>query len=454
MLDHLKLAIPVLPLFIKHFGDTQIFNSDIRDYGLPAATRHVSRDENGNTITGDLYAPYESLPSSYTDMAMKFYTQSRYCPPYVELKASPLKLLQGHNVFGFESIELGAVEMLGLLRESYPDLYQILDIAKIEVLHLDTTYFSRLPSQTDVQPVLNYLANCSAGHRKANTAAYDNYVTWGSNNSRYLRPKAYGKFEEMKSQLRTLQKRADKGCVRSKNLVTKMLEVLPFANSVVRFEGRVCKTYLAKNGYPTNLWELIKEQRKRDSRANCPTLLKHLWNKVFDPIFNTLKGENMQFSDNSEILLKLKKTHWKQNVPKEYKAYQGSVQPFTNFSKDNRFDLFYTPYLFNFSKLDFLILGKISYVKANNTFQFYNIVRQMGIKKVKADKLYSKPTFYRHMKALDDAGYSKASVENAHENPEDVAVTVYQFVNLGFLQQLPDNYKIPTSRHLDALYAA
>ncbi len=82
---------------------TITFNGDIRDFGIPAATRHVSKTDDGQTITGDLYHPYEALPSDYTDMAVKFYTNTMNTVPYVELKASPLKLLQGHNVFGFES---------------------------------------------------------------------------------------------------------------------------------------------------------------------------------------------------------------------------------------------------------------------------------------------------------------------------------------------------------------
>ncbi|HDU7906413.1 TPA: replication protein, partial [Acinetobacter baumannii] len=95
MLDFLRLAIPIIPTYVRSLDNHHWFNGDIRDFGIPAATRHVSKTDDGQTITGELYHPYESLPSDYTDMAVKFYTNTMNTPPYVEIKASPLKLLQG-----------------------------------------------------------------------------------------------------------------------------------------------------------------------------------------------------------------------------------------------------------------------------------------------------------------------------------------------------------------------
>ncbi|MCH1224760.1 phage/plasmid replication protein, II/X family, partial [Pseudomonas aeruginosa] len=65
---------------------------------------------------------WESLPSSYTPMAFKVFHQSlgMRLDPGVELKASPAKLLQGHNVFGPSSIRMGAEVMLKWLAGTYP----------------------------------------------------------------------------------------------------------------------------------------------------------------------------------------------------------------------------------------------------------------------------------------------------------------------------------------------
>ncbi len=63
---------------------------------------------------------------------------------------------------------------------------------------------------------------------------------------------------------------------------------------------RICKTYLTKNGYPSNLFELINLQHEQ------PELLLRLWHVAFDPILDTMKGKYMNFSTDGEILDLLK----------------------------------------------------------------------------------------------------------------------------------------------------
>lgn len=397
MLDFLRLAIPINPVFVRSFDNHHVFNGDIRDYGVPAATRHVSKTDDGQTITGDLYHPFEALPSDYTDMAVKFYTNTMNTIPYVELKASPLKLLQGHNVFGFESIELGAFHMLGMFLEAFPKLAQILDIDKTEVLCLDTTYLFRLPHQNMVQPVLDYMANLASGHRKAREVKYNNYISWG-NDGASVRPKAYGKFEEVKAQLNKIQKQADKGCMRSKSLVMAMHDALPFANAVLRLEARITKTYLTKNGYPSNLFQLIKLQHEQ------PELLLRLWHVAFDPILDTMKGKYMNFSSDGEIL-----------------------------------DLFKSK-LVTYTKT-----GKPSYTKATNAMKFYSLVRQMGLQATQ--KLYSKSQFHKSLNSLLECGISKSHIQNLHKNPNGKVIPFVRMFELKMCDQLPPDYQIPVSQY-------
>ncbi|MEN8411933.1 phage/plasmid replication protein, II/X family [Acinetobacter bereziniae] len=397
MLDFLRLAIPINIAFVRSLDNHHWFNGDIRDYGIPAATRHVSKSDDGQTITGDLYHPYESLASDFTDMAMKFYTNTMNTPPYVEIKASPLKLLQGHNVYGFESIELGADQMLGMLIEAFPNLVPILDFERTEVLHLDTTYLFRLPHQNMVQPVLDYMANLASGHRKARQIKYENYITWG-NDGASVRPKAYGKFEEVKSQLNKIQKQADKGCQRSKALVCAMHDALPFANAVLRLEARICKTYMTKNGYPTNLFELIKLQHEQ------PELLLRLWHVAFDPILDTMKGKYMNFSSDGEILDLLK-------------------------SK-----------LVTYTKT-----GKPSYTKAMNAMKFYSLVRQMGLQATQ--KIYSKSQFHKCINSLLECEISKSHLQNLAKNPNGKVIPFVRMFELKMCDQLPQDYQLPVSQY-------
>lgn len=397
MLDFLRLAIPIIPTHVRSFDNHHQFNGDIRDYGIPAATRHVSKTDDGQTITGDLYHPFEALPSDYTDMAVKFYTNTMNTVPYVELKASPLKLLQGHNVFGFESIELGAFHMLGMFLEAFPKLAQILDIDKTEVLCLDTTYLFRLPHQNMVQPVLDYMANLASGHRKARQVKYDNYITWG-NDGASVRPKAYGKFEEVKAQLNKIQKQADKGCQRSKSLVMAMHDALPFANAVLRLEARITKTYLTKNGYPSNLFQLINLQHEQ------PELLLRLWHVAFDPILDTMKGKYMNFASDDELeqLLKSK--------------------------------------LVTYTKK-----GNPSYTKAYNALDFYRSLRIDGYKKVKARHLESR--FYKRERELIACGISRSHLQNLHKKPNGKVIPFVRMFELKMCDQLPPDYQIPVSQY-------
>ncbi|MCE6086753.1 MULTISPECIES: phage/plasmid replication protein, II/X family [Acinetobacter] len=397
MLDFLRLAIPIIPTYVRSLDNHHWFNGDIRDYGIPAATRHVSKTDDGQTITGELYHPYESLPSDYTDMAVKFYTNTMNTPPYVEIKASPLKLLQGHNVYGFESIELGSDHMLGMLLEAFPQLAPILDLPNTEVLHLDTTYLFRLPHQNMVQPTLDYMASLASGHRKAREVKYDNYISWG-NDGASVRPKAYGKFEEVKSQLHKLQKKADKGCMRSKSLVIAMNNALPFANAILRLEARICKTYLTKNGYPSNLFQLIKLQHEQ------PELLLRLWHVAFDPILKTMEGEYMNFASDDELEALLK-------------------------SK-----------LVTYTKK-----GNPSYVRAYNALDFYRSLRTDGWVKVKAR--HSKSRFYKRKDDLLECGIALSHLQNLHKNPNGKVIPFVRLFELKMADQLPPDYVQPVSQY-------
>lgn len=397
MLDFLRLAIPIIPTHVRSLDNHHWFNGDIRDFGVPAATRHVSKDDEGKTITGELYHPYESLPSDYTDMAMKFYTNTMNAVPYVEIKGSPLKLLQGHNVYGFECIELASDHMLGMLFEAFPQLLPILDLPKTEVLCLDTTYLFRLPHQSMVQPTLDYMSSLSSGHRKAREVKYHNYITWG-NDAASIRPKAYGKFEEVNSQLNKIQKKADKGCQRSKALVCAMHDVLQFANAILRLEARITKTYMSKNGIPTNLYQLIDFQREQ------PELLLRLWHVAFDPILKTMEGKYMNFANDDEIL-----------------------------------DLFQTK-LVTYTKT-----GKPSYTKAKNAMKFYSLMRQMGWQKTY--KLYNKTTFHDALQHLIDCGISKSHLQNLHKNPNGKVIPFVRLFELKMADQLPHDYVQPVSQY-------
>lgn len=402
MNDHFRIRIPVFVTYVKSVENHHYFSGDLLEYDLQCATRRISRSDDGLLLVGRLYVPYESLPSSYTDMAFKFYHDCTNQYPHVELKASPAKLLQGHNVFGFDDLETGAIEMLGLLSEAYPKLCRILDFANAEVMHMDFTYSARLPHQNMVQPVLDYLVNVQAGHRKSKGLKFQNYVAF-SENSRYINGKAYGKYQELIEQIQELTKQSQKGDIRASNVIAQMNKVKDFANGLIRFEARIHKTYLTKNNLPTNLWQLIQYQKQN------PTLAQDLWHKTFDGILNNLKGEvEMIFKQDDEV--------------QEYLKTK----------------------LFSVTKK-----GNISYTKAYHAMGFYRALRDVGYAKLlkQMRECNNEKGFYRNLKPLLEAGFSKAELQNLHTEKNGKVIPFVRLVEIKFDEQVPPDYVKPVSKY-------
>ena len=153
MLDSLILHIPLYPGFFTINGHLHSIIGDIADYQVKAVPSYLKRDPETKEVTlGDLYSPFESLPTSFSSMAMKFYAVNvANTPPYVAINAGA-KLLQGHNVYGGESVLNLASEMLALLKENYPFFYDTLDIQNARISRIDSTFSVRLTSERLVQP--------------------------------------------------------------------------------------------------------------------------------------------------------------------------------------------------------------------------------------------------------------------------------------------------------------
>lgn len=403
MLDHLRLSIPVYPAYaVKHGDNAWFFNGDILRLGLNCSARIVKYDDDNRVKTQDLYAPYDTLGTDFSDMAIKFYDKGINCLPYLELKASPLKLLQGHNVYGFESIELGAIEMLGLLTQALPKLCAILDFAKTEVLHLDVTYMAQLPSQSMVAPCLEYLSNISSGHAKAQNVRYANYVRWGVQNSRYIGRKVYGKYEEVESQIKQLKKQAVKD-ERALNKLNALYAAKDFANAKLRFEARICKTYLSKNNYPTNLFELIQLQKAQLG------LLRNLWGIAFNPIFKALEGENMMLKNDDNV----------------YELLRSKLFSVT-------------------------AKGNISYRKADKAYQFYKTLQADGYENVR--NRLAKNTFYDNLRILLDCGFAKSHLQNLHCEDSKI-IPFVRICDINFAEQVPADYVVPQSKYVLPLAA-
>lgn len=138
MIDFIEMRLFVKDEFIisdrdgKHF----LLSLNLLSLGVSIGSRDVYLDEHSNVQSSSLYHPYSELKTSFTNLAFKLFHEGSI-KPHVLIKCSPAKIMQGHNIFGSDNLEIGIFEMLGYLAEVNPQLYEILDIQSAQILNLD-----------------------------------------------------------------------------------------------------------------------------------------------------------------------------------------------------------------------------------------------------------------------------------------------------------------------------
>ena len=365
---------------------------------IPLASRSVYKDEDGKVHNSALFHPYESVPTHFTGMAMKVFFDSAY-EPYVQIKASPAKLLQGHNVFGSDNIEQGAMEMIGFLHEAYPVLARMLDWSKAWVSHIDVTYSARLKDQTTAHKVLDFLGNVSNGQTRLSKKAYDTSRYWGGATSRLLNHKCYLKHDEFLAQFaeqQQLAKKMDKSAMRVVEIMSDQ-RLIEWTIGLLRFESRLKKRWLERNGVPTNLFELIRFQKQN------PNLLQTLWTKATHSIFQALRGQTMKLTHDKSVLEAIER-----------------------------------------SEIVLTKSGKVSHTKVRNLFAMYCLIREKGFEEIKAQ--YKKSQFYNLVFQLTECGFSKAYLQNLHTEKAKNIIPFVKLIEIDFNQQLPEWYVEPNSQ--------
>lgn len=400
MLDHLCINIPFESSFYSVDSEGRYFfiDVDLHSLEIPLASRSVHKDDEGNVSASALFHPYESVPTHFTGMALKVFFDSAY-EPYVQIKASPAKLLQGHNVFGSDNIEQGAAEMLGFLHLAYPVLSRMLDIPKAWVSHIDVTYSARLKDEDTAKKVLQFLSNVSNGQTRLSNKRYDSTVYWGGQTSRLVNHKCYLKHEEFLAQFeeqKQLAKFNNKSAMRVVDVMSDS-KLINWTIGLARFESRLKKRWLERHGIPTNLIELIKFQRSN------PNLLQALWTKATHSIFEALRGQTMKITDDSSV----------------YRAIETSEIVLTK-------------------------SGKVSPTKVRNLFAMFCLIREKGVEDVKTK--YGKSQFHNLLAQLCECGFSKAYLQNLHTEKANNIIPFVKLVEIDFNQQLPDWYEEPISQ--------
>ena len=206
MLDKLHLFVPFRLEHIALLGvdgrSEPVHYVDINGLGVPLQGQ-VQQREDGGYDAEHLRHAWESLSTGFTPLAFKVFHESlgKRLMPGVEIKASPAKLLQGHNVFGPTCIQKGSEVMLKWLAGSYPKLFAMLDVHNTQVYDFDCTYSARLPNERTSQQVIDALRGTSNGQTKNRGDSYQTTAYWGSKESRLKKLKAYLKYPEFLAQL-------------------------------------------------------------------------------------------------------------------------------------------------------------------------------------------------------------------------------------------------------------
>lgn len=398
MIDRFHFRIPFKTECIYSQSEDRSFGFlDLSTIHLPSLMCSIYRHDDG-TSTETLSHPWESLPSSYTPMAFKVFPGGNYWP-HVDIKASPAKLLQGHNVFGPDDPVLCGFELLTLLSCSMPDLASMLDFKFTEIMNIDCTYSVPLGNEHLALGVMQFLANVENRHMRV-SQSLDSSTYWNKA-SEHGHLKAYLKWHELQNQISQLKRQNRDGRFDSVLKVIGDENLQSYAKDLLRLEAVLTKRKLKDIGVPTLYIDFCKYYR--DLKLQRRNVIQELFMVKAAPLFEALEGSQMNVYSDDDVRDRLKASHGKQNVK----------------------------------------TGKISYDAAMAAFRTYRLISSDGY--LETRNAMSKATFNRHIKMICDSGISKAQLENLHYKKAKV-VPLVRLIELDFGKQLPEWYVEPKSQ--------
>ncbi|WP_430963332.1 phage/plasmid replication protein, II/X family [Salmonella sp. CQ22WZ0326SAL] len=459
MIDFLTLRIPFKQSFVYERLDARgnyVGSVDLRQIasitGLSLVSFETAFDIDQSASVSKLAHSYESLPSHYTGVAFKIFEGGLNFEPSVEIKASPAKILQGHNVFGPTDISLCASELFGVLASSQPVLFDMLDHQNTVVGRIDVTFSARVANEVLAQQVLIFLSNVSHGQTKKTTANHHQSTVEWNKKSKTRELIAYLKYQELISKLDSLKKKEKKSKLLDHELSSLRVMSNPdlheFARGLVRFEARLKPRFFQQNDLPRKLFDWVRYQSTYDGGGY--QFIVDLWRKAFRDVFAALEGCDMNVFDDDDVFERLRMAYAVELKPKTKKPK--SLQQVVNMfdysfgSPESSKSNFSTTHQSNFES-DFTPDPdepvRYSYAKAHRVFGFYRRLVNEGYEAVKLTM--DRMTFWRAEKDLLDIGFSKAALQNLQQNRTNV-IPIIKMVNVDFTKQYPDWYTEPSSR--------
>jgi II/X family phage/plasmid replication protein len=410
MIDLLRIAIP----FNENFVAGDVSNDKISGIvDLKECHIRGCKLESGSITYNDgqydfesLRHPYESLPSSWSTLSFKVHAGGSTYWPFIEIKASPAKLLQGHNVFGSCDVRLCVESLVTTFSTALPAMSEMMDFRSSEIKQIDCTFTARLSSDSEARNTISALRNLSNGQTRSSKSSHDTTAYWGTKNSnggksasRHKQLKAYLKHHEVQNAIKEIQAKLVKS---KQDLYQRQLDVLSspvvqaFAENSLRFEASVMPRMLKRLGFPIHVGSFVAHCESMKARQ-CP--IQYLWNHAWDDIFKTFEGKDVNIYDDDEIRDLLR----------------------ANFSSVTK-------------------TGKTVYSKADRLFRFIRSLKSEGWDEVKATM--SEPTFYRNVQEVSSL-IPKSYLQNLQAQAASNVAPLIRFINVDFSKQHPETWQEP-----------
>lgn len=410
MYDFLGLRIHfkdefVTPIQVGDEWETHINFDDLIDRGLRLDCS-VDLDDEGNTSISSLRHPWESVPSSYTSIAMKVFQGSGFRPnACVELKCSPAKIMQGHNVYGSDSLLTCATAILDAFKRAMPRFCEMLDFQMTDVFRFDSTMSVQVDSRDQLQGALVALSKVSNKYLRPSrqgefeSTVYFNKDKNNPNSGRTTSLIIYSKLDEVNYQCDALKKLKRK---EKTNRYDRVIDELSsdslkgFADNRLRFEARFMSRWFEKNNIPQNLFELIEYVRVFESASDSSFCL-WAWRDAMKYLLDAIEGSTLSVVNDHKVMSLL------------HHLYD---------TVDSK--------------------GNTRKSKALRLFQVYDRLKHSTYEQVK--NTMSKSSFYRSITDLMAVGLSKEQLQNLHD---DEHVPLGEVLTFDFDNQRPANYKEP-----------
>lgn len=374
-------------------ADKPVGMVDAKNYDFPLKASVAFTD--GKAVYSDITAQtWDTIPSSISDLAVGFFPQGNnfYPWPHVSIKASPAKILQGHNVFGSENIRPGLFQMLAYLSWAFPKIYQHLDIQGAEIRYLDSTYSAYVANEYARARLLSVFENLFPN--KDSISRHIGYLL-GNKGSKYRRQKIYYKAGELLAQFEQARKTGQ----HEKALILGDPRLTEFAQGRMRFEATTGPAGLEVKGIPTRLNEFLRFHDWFEDVHGQP-LCRYLWDLAFKKYFDQIEGHTMKNVDDDAIKLQIEKKFMR--------------------VRDD---------------------GTVCRRKANAIFKTYRQIKSEGYEQLLKD---SKATLLRNVKHMEECGISRAFLKSLDPHrPAENVIPLVNVIEVDFSAQRPDWYQEP-----------